>query len=66
MLVLSRHVSEVIVIGHPGPQQIRIMLVDVQGTNKARIGIDAPFDVPIHREEIYDKIQEGFREKRNK
>jgi len=52
MLVLSRQRDETIVIG----DNIRITIVDVRG-DKVRIGIDAPRDVSVHREEVYNAIQ---------
>ena len=52
MLVLSRQRDQTIVIG----DNIRITIVDVRG-DKVRIGIDAPRDVAVHREEVYDAIQ---------
>ena len=52
MLVLSRQRDETIVIG----ENIRITIVDVRG-DKVRIGIDAPRDITVHREEIYQRIQ---------
>lgn len=52
MLVLSRQTDETIVIG----DNIRITIVDVRG-DKVRIGIDAPRDVAVHREEVYHAIR---------
>ena len=54
MLVLSRHRDEKIIIGH-GPDRIEIVVVDIRG-DKVRLGIDAPQDVTVHREEVYDDI----------
>lgn len=56
MLVVSRRADQVIRIG----DDIKIMVVDVRG-DLVQIGIDAPRDVPVHREEIYKQIieQEG-------
>ena len=59
MLVLSRQRDQTIVIG----DNIRITIVDVRG-DKVRIGIDAPRDVAVHREEIYDAIQRELTEKK--
>lgn len=53
MLVLSRKQEEKIVIGPPGPAQIVITVVCVQG-DKVRLGIEAPKDLPVHREEVYE------------
>ena len=52
MLVLSRQRDETIIIG----DNIRITIVDVRG-DKVRIGIDAPRDVTVHRQEIYEAIK---------
>lgn len=52
MLVLSRRVSEEIVIG----DDIRVMVIAIQG-DKVRIGIDAPKHITVHRQEVYDAIQ---------
>lgn len=55
MLVLSRKKDETIVIGE-GENQIRLMVVEIRG-DKVRLGIEAPRDVPVHRQEVYDAIQ---------
>ena len=52
MLVLSRKIREVIVIGN---NDIRIQIIEVRG-DKVRIGIEADSSIPIHREEIYNLI----------
>ena len=57
MLVLSRHRDESIIIG----DNIVITVVDVRG-DKVRLGIDAPTDIPVHRQEVYEAIQ---RERKN-
>lgn len=49
MLVLSRKKNQSIFIG-----EIEVTIVEVCG-NKVRIGINAPKDIPVHREEIYKK-----------
>ena len=51
MLVLSRHRDESIMIG----ESIEVRIVDVRG-DKVRIGINAPKDVPVHRQEIFQPI----------
>ena len=59
MLVLSRKVGQEIMIG----DNIRIMMIEIRGDN-ARIGIDAPRDVKVHRKEIFEEIQrDGKNEK---
>ena len=52
MLVLSRKKDEKIVIG----DNITLMVIESRG-DKVRLGIDAPRDVTVHREEIYDAIK---------
>jgi len=52
MLILSRKSSESIVIDG----RIRVKIVRVEG-DVVKIGIEAPADVPVHREEVYDEIQ---------
>lgn len=56
MLVLSRKKDEVICIGH----DTTITVVEVRG-DKVRLGIVAPKEVPVHRQEVYDQIH-GNRE----
>ncbi len=60
MLVLSRHRDESIMIG----DNIVITVVDVRG-DKVRLGIDAPTDIPVHRQEVYDAIQREKNAKRD-
>lgn len=57
MLVLSRKLGEVIAIG----DQIRITVVEVKG-NQVRLGIEAPQDLRIYRQEIYDMVQQENRQ----
>lgn len=52
MLVLSRQRDESIIIG----DNIVITIVDIRG-DKVRLGIDAPKEVPVHRQEVYEAIQ---------
>jgi carbon storage regulator len=51
MLVLTRRRNEAIVIRNRFGTEIRLLVVDVQG-NKVRLGIEAPADVNIAREEV--------------
>jgi carbon storage regulator len=53
MLVLTRKVNEGIHIG----DDIFVRVVDV-GRGTVRLGIDAPSHVPVHRQEIFERIQE--------
>ena len=53
MLILTRRPAESIVIGD---EVIRITVLSVKG-NQVRIGVDAPDDVEVHREEIFEKIK---------
>ena len=52
MLVLSRKKNEIIMVG----DDIKIMIIDIRG-DKVRVGIEAPKEVPVHREEVYQEIQ---------
>lgn len=54
MLVLTRRVGEKIRIG----DDIVITLLGVRG-NQYKIGIDAPREMPVHREEIYQRVNAG-------
>ncbi len=53
MLILTRRISESIIIG----EDIKIAVLGVKG-NQVRLGIDAPKDISVHREEIYERIQQ--------
>jgi carbon storage regulator len=52
MLVLSRKQDESIVIG----DNITIVVVEIRG-DKVRLGINAPTEVPVHRQEVYEAIR---------
>ena len=53
MLVLSRKKDEKIIIG----DSITLMVIEIKN-DKVRLGIDAPKDVTVHREEVYAAIKE--------
>lgn len=53
MLILTRRVGETLNIG----DDIEVTILSVKG-NQVRIGIEAPMDVSVHREEIYLRIQQ--------
>ena len=52
MLVLTRKRDERIMIG----DQISLLVVDIRG-DKVRLGIEAPSDITVHRQEVYEAIQ---------
>src|SRR5439155_21676760 len=57
MLVLSRHRDESIIIG----DDIVITVVDIRG-DKVRLGIAAPIEISVHRQEVYEAIQRKNRQ----
>lgn len=52
MLILTRRVGETLMIG----EQVTVIVLGVKG-NQVRVGISAPKDVSVHREEIFQRIQ---------
>jgi carbon storage regulator len=53
MLVLTRRVGEVIRIG----EQVTVAVLGIKG-NQVRLGVGAPSDVSVHREEVFRRIQQ--------
>ena len=54
MLILTRRVGEALMVGN----DTKIVVLGVKGS-QIRLGINAPKNVVVHREEIFDKIQNG-------
>ena len=52
MLILTRRIGESVVIGG----DVTVTVLGVKG-NQARLGVDAPRDVAVHREEIHERIE---------
>ena len=54
MLILTRRVGESLMVG----DDVTVTVLGVK-CNQVRIGVNAPKDVPVHREEIYSRIHDG-------
>jgi carbon storage regulator len=57
MLILTRRVGETLMIG----DEVSVTVLGVKG-NQVRLGINAPKDVAVHREEIYERIRHEYSE----
>jgi carbon storage regulator len=53
MLILTRNVGESIMIG----DDIKFVILPSKNSNQIKVGIDAPPNVPVHRLEIFERIQ---------
>ena len=53
MLILTRRVGETLMIG----EQVAVTVLGVKG-NQVRVGINAPKEITVHREEIFQRIQQ--------
>ena len=60
MLMLTKAVGESLTIG----DEIEVTILCVNG-NKVKIGIEAPREIPVHREEIYKRIQQDKQHKKD-
>lgn len=54
MLILSRNIGQSLIIG----DDIKITILGTERGNQFQIGIEAPREIPVHREEVYERIQD--------
>jgi len=62
MLILTRRIGESLIIGN---QEITITILGQKG-NQIRIGIEAPKNVSVHREEVFMRIQDAIEDENHK
>jgi carbon storage regulator len=60
MLILTRRVGETLMVG----TEVTVTVVAVKGT-QVRLGINAPKDVAVHREEVYERVKQEKAEEAN-
>ena len=53
MLILTRRINETLMVG----DDVTVTVLGISG-NQVRIGVNAPRSVPVHRQEIYEKIKQ--------
>ena len=58
MLILTRRIGEAVIIG----DEISVTVLSING-NQVRVGVNAPRDVPVYREEIYERVKRNAAEK---
>lgn len=61
MLVLTRKPGEALMLS----DEVKVTVLEVKG-KQVRLGIDAPPEVPVHREEIYERIEAERSDEKNK
>lgn len=64
MLILTRRVGETLIVDL-GAEIVKFTVLGVKG-NQVRVGIVAPKEIPVHREEVYERIQQGVPAPRRK
>ncbi len=60
MLVLSRKTLEAVVIGDPDhfERMLKVTVLDIKG-GRVRLGFEVAEDIPVHRSEVWERIQKG-------
>lgn len=56
MLILTRRINETLMVG----DDVTVTVLSING-NQVRLGVNAPRQVPVHREEVYEKIKRQAR-----